>query len=109
MQTLVRCSLSNSWTINVPQSSKDNTWPNHPKNQNYRMWFKRQSESNYLLGIHDRIFKKWLENLTGLMDNTYESPFLIYITKDDTWIPILNALNNNELRVHQNESNKEDD
>ncbi len=43
------------------------------------------------------------------MDGTYESPFLIYITKDGTWIPILNAPDNNELGVHVNESNNEDD
>jgi hypothetical protein len=43
------------------------------------------------------------------MDDTYESPFLIYITKDDKWIPILNAPNNNELGVQLNESNEEDD
>jgi hypothetical protein len=43
------------------------------------------------------------------MDDTYESPFLIYITKDDTWTPILNAPDNNELGVYQNESNQEDD
>jgi len=44
-----------------------------------------------------------------LMTDTYESPFLIYITEDDTWIPTLNAPDNNELGVHLNESNKEDD
>jgi hypothetical protein len=40
---------------NLPQPSTDNTWPKHPTNQNYRMWFKRQYESDYFLGIHDRI------------------------------------------------------
>jgi hypothetical protein len=44
-----------------------------------------------------------------LMDDTSESAFLICITEDDTWIPIVNAPDNNELGVHLNESNEEDD
>jgi hypothetical protein len=43
------------------------------------------------------------------MEDAYESPFLIYVTKDGTWIPILNAPDNNELGVHLNESNEEYD
>jgi hypothetical protein len=43
------------------------------------------------------------------MEDAYESPFFIYVTKDGTWIPILNAPDNNELGVHRNESNEEDD
>jgi hypothetical protein len=43
------------------------------------------------------------------MHDPCESSFLTYIIKDDTWTPTLNAPDNNELGVHLNESNEEDD
>ncbi len=68
------------------QPCRDNPWPTHLTNQNYRMQFDKQHD--YLLGFQGerRINKlillwKWLRNVSNDEDNAYKTLVLAYNIK----------------------------
>ncbi len=68
------------------QPPRNNPWPTHLTNQNYRMEFDKQND--YLLGfqferrINELILLwKWLRNAYDVEDNAYKTPIFTYNKK----------------------------
>jgi hypothetical protein len=84
------------------QPPRNNPWPTHSTNRNYKTQLLRQS--NYLLGfmfpnkysLEITIKKKWPKNQSDPEEDKYESPTLVYFKEIDAMVPLMTS----SLQLH---------
>jgi hypothetical protein len=91
----VICMFDEDFFNSLLQPPRDNPWPTHPTNQNYKTQLLRQfdyllilvSLNKYSLDIV--INNKWPKKQSDPKKDEYESPTLVYCKKTDVVVPLV--------------------
>jgi hypothetical protein len=94
---MVICMFDEDFLNNVLQPPKDNPWPTHSTNYNYRIWLLRHFD--YLLGfvspnkysLEIVINKKWPKNQSNSEEDEYKSLTLVYYKETNAMVPLVKA------------------
>ncbi len=98
----VICMFDENFLNSLLQPPRNNPWPTHSTNRNYKTQLLRQS--NYLLGfmfpnkysLEITINKKWPKNQSDPEEDKYESPTLVYFKEIDAMVPLMTS----SLQLH---------